>query len=61
MSWDDAYEENNAEIAYEKFMKAINISFNERFPIGGLQKVSKDLKKPWFTTELKNQLRNKNK
>lgn len=52
MSWDD--------VAYMRtFINIINTSFNECFSIDRLKKCSKDVVKPWNTTELKKQLRKK--
>ncbi len=62
ISWNDIYEENNADFAYQKFMKIISYSLNECFPIGrSTKKYSKDFNKPWFTVDLSKLLRKKNK
>jgi len=62
ISWNDLYKENNAHFAYQNFMKVINFSFNECFPIGSsTRKCSQDFSKPWFTVDLLKLLRKKNK
>lgn len=39
ISWDDLYEGNNADFAYQNFiLKVISFSFNECFPIGSSTK-----------------------
>lgn len=59
-SWNDIYEENNADLAYQKFMKVFNFSFNECFPIGSSsKKYTQDFNKPWFTADLLKLLRKK--
>ena len=60
ISWNDIYEENNADFAYQRFMKIISDSFNECFPIGrSTKKYSQDGNKPWFTVDLSKSLKKK--
>ena len=48
ISWDDLYEENNAEFAYQHFMKVISFSFNECFQIGSSARKYKSYSSyPW--------------
>lgn len=60
-SWDDLYEVNHAEYAYQHFIKVISCCFNDCFPIGNSTKKSKDFKKLWFSNYLLKLLRKKNK
>jgi len=35
-SWNDLYEGNHADLAYQHFIKVINCCFNDCFPIGNV-------------------------
>lgn len=62
ISWNDLYKEYNADLAYQLFMKIINATFNQCFPSSApSKKHTRNLNKPWFTTELQKLLRKKNK
>lgn len=59
VTWDDVYEEEEAELAYQKFMLVISSTFEECFPIGTCNMKSKKVSEPWFTPELLKHMREK--
>ena len=60
-SWDNLYEDNNAELAYQKFMDVFSSCFEECFPVISFTKKHSDFNKPWFSPDLLKLLKKKNK
>ena len=60
--WDDVYIYDDAEQAYQSFLKSFNSVFNMCFPLVSKQaNKANAFRKPWFTTGLHKSLKAKNK
>lgn len=62
-SWDDLYEEQNADVAYQILLRVISSSSSFKyFPIGSsIKNCNQGFNKTWFTVGLLKVLRKKNK